>query len=283
MADDAIAEMTPGDAHKILEDADEPNPTAIEALRLSLLAAGYAPLPLTGKQPILRNWQKHDGVAELEIASWSKRYPLATNTGILTARVPVLDVDILDAEAADAVEALARERFEEIGYFLVRTGRFPKRAIPFRCDQPFAKITAKLTAPDGSEGQRIEMMADGQQLAVDGLHPDTGRPYGWHGGVLGDVKREDLPYIHAEQAQTLIDDAVALLVADFAYRRPEAEASAKKNGVGFMLFDAGPADWACDYSDHDGLAALAMRLIKSGMVDGACVNFLRAEVDKAVP
>jgi hypothetical protein len=244
------------------------------AFRRRVLAAGFSPLPLIGKQPILKDWQKHDGVSELEIGTWTKRYPLAINTGILTARAPVLDLDILDPEAAAAIEALVRERFEENGIVPVRFGRFPKRAIPFRTDAPFAKITVKLIAPDGSEGQRLELMCDGQQVVVDGIHPDTGKPYDWHGGVLGDIKREDLAYLHGEQATALIADAVALLDADFGYRcADQARTRAKEAGNGDKL-----ADWAVDFADHDALAALSMKLLKSGMRDGAAVNFLRAGV-----
>jgi hypothetical protein len=245
--------------------------------RRRVLAAGFSPLPLIGKQPILKDWQKHDGVSELEINSWTKRYPLATNTGILTARVPVLDLDIIDLEAAVAVEALVRERFEETGFVPVRFGRFPKRAIPFRTDAPFAKITAPLIAPGGSEGQRLEFLCAGQQLAIAGLHPDTGQPYNWHGGAPGDIKREDLAYIHEEEARALVDDAVELLVHDFGYRRPEKAKKAKTDGQG-----NGAADWGeylANLADHDTLAAFAMALLRSGMSDGATTNFLRTQVE----
>ena len=240
--------------------------------RRRALAAGFSPLPLVGKKPVLKDWQKHDGVSELEIDFWSQHYPQALNTGILTARVPALDIDILDPEAAAAVEALARERFEEIGFVPIRFGRFPKRAIPFRTDQPFAKIAVALIAPDGSLGQKVEFLCDGQQLVVDGIHPDTGQPYDWHGGVPGDIKREDLAYIHGHEAQALHADAVGLLCREFGYRRPDP-ARAKKNGAD----EDGPADWSVDFSDHDALAALTMMFLKSGMRDGAAVNFLRAQ------
>ena len=39
-----------------------------------------------------------------------------------------------------AVEELARERFEERGYVLVRIGKAPKRAVLLRTDTPFPKI-----------------------------------------------------------------------------------------------------------------------------------------------
>jgi hypothetical protein len=147
--------------------------TPIETERLSLLAHGYAPLPLIGKVPIFEDWPKRLDVTAFEIEQWTRAAPAAENTGILTKFTPVFDIDILDPEAAAAVEALAKERFEELGFFLVRTGRFPKRAIPFRCDTPFPKILAKLIAADGSEGQRLELMADGQQAVVHGTHPET--------------------------------------------------------------------------------------------------------------
>jgi len=112
-------------------------------VRRRLLAAGYAPTPCIGKAPILKGWQKQHDPTLLEIEQWSRTAPAATNTGILTRTTPALDIDILDPEAAKAVEALARERFEERGYVLTRVGKPPKRCIPFRTEAPFAKILVK--------------------------------------------------------------------------------------------------------------------------------------------
>jgi hypothetical protein len=61
------------------------------------------------------------------------------------------------------------------------TAKAPKRAILLRTDKPFKKIIRKLTAPDGTS-HKIEVLGDGQQLAVAGNHPDTGQPYVWRGG-----------------------------------------------------------------------------------------------------
>lgn len=74
-------------------------------------------------------------------------WPCATNTGILCRFTPCLDIDVLDAEAAGAVEDLVRERFEDAGYVLTRIGKAPKRAVPFRTQEPFAKIAVPLIAP----------------------------------------------------------------------------------------------------------------------------------------
>jgi hypothetical protein len=134
--------------------------------RLQLLRAGFSPLPLSGKLPVLKEWQKRQDTSEGDIEIWAKLHADATNTGILTKSCPALDIDILSQDAAKAVEELARERFEEGGYILVRVGLHPKRAIPFRSDQPFKKITALLTPPDGGKEEKLEFLADGQQLVL---------------------------------------------------------------------------------------------------------------------
>ena len=244
-----------------------------EAARLKLLSTGYCPLPLIGKEPVHKEWQKRHGPTRAEIARWSRTAPAALNTGILTRLTPALDVDILDPDAAEAVERLARERFEELGFFLVRFGRWPKRALLFRTDAPFPKITVSF-----ANGERLEFMCDGQQIVAFGDHPETQRPYTWHGGEPGEIKREDLPYIHEHEARELVEAAVRLLVGQFGYHVTSASKPRPNGG------DDGPhqADWGFtpdDLIDHDRLAALAMRLVKSGMDPGAVVNFLRAQVE----
>ena len=130
------------------------------------------------------------------------------------------------------------------------------------------------------KGEKLELLCDGQQLAVDGIHPDTHRPYSWHGGKPGEIKREDLPYLSEEDAHALVGDCAALLVNNFDYRlKGKPSRGQKPNGEGE---DAGPADWSADYSDHDQLAAIAMKLVRSGMNPGAVKNFLRAQVSATI-
>jgi hypothetical protein len=198
--------------------------------RLQLLRAGYSPLPLFGKEPPngknnsrrgLNGWTKLGQITPQMIAEWARTWPDAANTGVLTADMPTLDIDIHIERAAVAAENLARGRFEELGYFPVRIGKPPKRAIPFRTDEPFKKITADLIAPNG-KGERIEFLANGQQVVVNGIHPDTQRPYEWHGGEPGQIPRADLPYIRESEARKLVEDIVELLVRDFGYRLKSA-------------------------------------------------------------
>jgi Bifunctional DNA primase/polymerase, N-terminal len=184
--------------------------------RKQLLAAGYWPLPVNGKEPTIAGWSNIAATNKI-INSWTDKYPDATNTGMLTRETPVIDIDITHPEAAAAVEALAREHFEELGRILVRFGRAPKRAIPLRTDEPFKKITGKFTALDGS-AQQIEIMGNGQQVVVFGTHPETGRDYSWHGGEPGKIKRKELPDVCKADAQTFLDAATELLIRDFGFK-----------------------------------------------------------------
>src|SRR5262249_47460667 len=94
--------------------------SAETALRLKLLENNYALIPVEGKRPPLKDWQKKTTTNAAEIELWEKLFPHATNTGILTQLTPTIDIDITNPEAAEAVETLARERFEELGYVLTR-------------------------------------------------------------------------------------------------------------------------------------------------------------------
>jgi Bifunctional DNA primase/polymerase, N-terminal len=109
----------------------------IGARRLQLRAHGYLPIPLFGKVPPLKQWQNYTVISRDMIELWNKVWPDAINTGILTRLTPALDIDIRNEEAARAVENLARDRFEERGWFLVRIGQPPKRAIIFRTSSSF--------------------------------------------------------------------------------------------------------------------------------------------------
>jgi hypothetical protein len=248
--------------------------------RKQLRKAGFSPIPVEGKAAVANGWQKLAGASESEIESWSRFFPRAENTGVLTARTPAFDIDIKDPDAAAAVEQLVRQHFEEKGEILPRFGQAPKRAILFRTDEPFKKIKLCFGEPGTPERdcEKLEFMCDGQQLVVDGIHPDTRRPYLWHGGKPGETKREDLPYIHAEEAKELIEACAALLVNDFGYKLLKAKAKAKKpNGE-----DTEPTDWTVDFSDHDSLAAFVMKMISGGTNPGLVYNLCRAQIEAHV-
>src|SRR5262249_13606255 len=185
----------------------------------------------------MEGWQDIAATKRI-IDKWETEFVDAVSTGILTRTVPAIDIDLMHPEAAAAVEALAREHFEERGNILVRFGKAPKRAILLRTDEPFKKIVRKFTMPDGSE-QRIEIMGNGQQVVCYGLHKDTHQPYSWHGGEPGTVKREDLPYVRQADMEAFIDAAAELLVKEFGFVLVENKA--KANGTKQQAKTNGPA------------------------------------------
>ncbi len=256
---------------------------AATQLRYMLQKAGYAPIPVNGKKPPIEEWQKKLDVSREEINSWTTFN--ARNTGLLCERTPAIDIDILDAAAADAVEQLIRHRFKERGAILVRTGRYPKRLIPFRTAAPFTKITAPLVAPNGNAGQKIEFLGKGQHFSAFGTHPDTHKPYQWNeAGQPGGIKLEQLPEISGDEAKQLVDDVVELLIEKFGYQPAGDEKEEKKSPFADFA-DSGNKhlDWKKPIKNilvgvnlHDNIRDLAASLVTSNVSVPAAEGILKA-------
>ena len=206
-------------------------------------------------------------------------WPTATNTGVLTRLTPTLDLDLMHEPAAVAVEEFVRDAFGERGHVMVRIGKPPKRAIPFRTSKPFKKITAPLRAPDGGD-EKIELLADGQQVAVAGEHPETHKPYWWHGGTPWHVPRADLPYLDEDEARALVENAVSIahrlrVCAARAQRAPRA-GQRRQRQRGDDRWQTLVDNIAAGRALHDSFSDLAGMLIVSGMHQGAAKPLLHA-------
>jgi Bifunctional DNA primase/polymerase, N-terminal len=147
--------------------------------RKQLLAAGYEPLPAIGKAVKVSGWPTIE-ITPAVISAWETERPDDRNTSARTRKTPFVDIDVLDEEVAEEIEAL----FDSLESTAVRIGLPPKRAIPFRAETPFKKIATVFKAPNGML-HKVEILCDGQQIVVDGIHPDTHAPYRWHGGKPG--------------------------------------------------------------------------------------------------
>ena len=274
------------------KDACESKATrdALTVQRERLRDTGFAPIPVNGKRPAILEWEKKTDVTDAEIETWREH----KGTGLLTRLMPALDVDIYNPEAAKAVEALVRSRFQGRGKVLVRVGNAPKCAIPFRTDRPFKKITANLIAPEDDTilyrrrggvmqpmvNQKIELLCDGQQLVVFGIHPDTRKQYQWIGGKPGEVSRDELPEITEVDARKLVDDVAQLLCDRFGYTRRRQTATVNPEGGG--------ADWSRLLANvlagddlHDSTRDLAAKLVVSGTGGGTAVNLVRAVMEQS--
>lgn len=242
--------------------------TAATRDRLALLAGGYWPIPLRGKDPFRKGWQEtHTNVDEIHL--WEKSYPDATNTGVLCEFTPALDIDLYNPEAAAAVEELANQHFADRGMFLPRVGQWPKRAILLRTDEPFAKIQLLVKAPNSAEDakpDKIEILGDGQQLVVAGIHPDTRKPYTWNAGTPCDIPRAELPYCTREDIQKFVDEAGALLIREFGYQIIGA-ANGNGHGAGGTSTSLLIQNILTGRDFHDSDTVLAAQLISKGLAD----------------
>jgi hypothetical protein len=136
-------------------------------VRSAMHQGGLSPIALVGKRPRTEGWQKMLKATPDILARC-----LGTNTGMLTRDNPVADIDILDPDAAETAEQVFRERFGDKGTIPARIGQWPKRALVFRTSKPFPKIVQHYQAPNGAF-HKIEILGDGQQLAVHGAYTPT--------------------------------------------------------------------------------------------------------------
>jgi putative DNA primase/helicase len=232
--------------------------------RQALLKNGYEPTPLIGKRPVLDNWPNSRPTAE-DIAAWERMHPTATNTGILTRFVPAVDDDVLDPTVADTVHQWVKELIPPNCPELLRYGRYPKRAILFRCDKSFPKVsTGKWVDEKGIEHQ-LEILCDGQQLVVYGTHPDTNEAYIWPSARPGRTPRRSLPLLTPEAAQTLVNRAKALFQErGWRPKREERKEPPKTNGLNRADGEAHKIATAL----ADRIESLCRELLPNGHIDG---------------
>jgi hypothetical protein len=259
-------------------DGYDPIGMSQREIRVAMLANGYEPLPLIGKAPIPKKWEQIVIDGEM-IHGWANAGPTAT--------APVLDIDILDEQAAQLVEATARLYLEDKGQVLVRIGLPPKRAILLSTDKPFKKIIRKLTAPDGKV-HRIEVLGDGQQLAVAGTHPDTREPYVWKDGRSPvNTPRAELPLIQEDEIRTILDLCAGELKAKLGWVELDVAPAADTNG-----YEADPTytpiyerveriQYAGEYPINDTLLAYTGEQLRNGVSSDDLINDCRARVQKA--
>ena len=239
------------------------DPKWTPAARQALLKNGYEPIPLNGKRPVLDDWPNSRPTSQ-DVATWEQAHPTATNTGILTRLTPAVDDDVLDSTVAETIHQWVKELIPPTCPELLRFGRYPKRAVLFRCDKPFSKVsTGKWIDEKGVEHQ-LEILCDGQQLVVYGVHPDTNEAYVWPGARPGRTPRTALPLLTPEAAQALVNRAKAL----FQERgwRPKREERKEPPKANFNRSDSEAHRIATALADR--IESLCRELLPNGKVDG---------------
>jgi hypothetical protein len=240
------------------------NPRWAPAARQALLKCGYEPIPLVGKRPVLDQWQNSRPTSQ-DIAEWERTHPNATDTGLLTRLTPAVDDDVLDEEIANIIHGWVRELIPPGYPELLRFGRYPKRAILFRCDAPFSKISTGKWLDKNNVEHQLEILCDGQQLACYGTHPDTHQPYVWPGSRPARTPQIMLPLLTLEAAQTLVNNAKALF-QDRGWRPKHEERKEPPKPKTFDRSDSEAHKIALGLADR--IEPLCRELLPGGRVDG---------------
>lgn len=118
--------------------------------------------------------------------------------GLRSDRFPGVDIDCLDPQLATLIEETAHAF---LGAAPVRFGRRPKRLLMYRTNEPFGRMRLWIEK-DGAH-HLVEILGQGQQYLVHGIHPSTLQPYEWTTS-LADIRAAELTSISRERADAFL-------------------------------------------------------------------------------
>lgn len=200
---------------------------ALAASDAKLIANGYEPVALVGKRALGNGWTTRPNTVEA-IAAERAGLPGATNTGVRTGRLSVADIDLIPSDHAEAVKELA---FDVLGYSVLERVGSKGMALCYRNETPISKITvsalhtirthfvAGIVKPLPG---KVEILGIGNQLAIYGEHPDTGRPFTWINAEWGPaeplaVALSELPEVTPDKLREFAQRAKSLM-EELGYR-----------------------------------------------------------------
>jgi hypothetical protein len=151
---------------------------------LVLMAPGSSiPLDQCGKSPGVRGgngwhgipWRTMEPATREEMASWES---MGASIGLRLGSVVAADIDVLDEMAAGLLRQVAELT---LGESPPRIGQAPKVTLLYRSRGGLRKHKIRFSLPGAGE-HGVELLAEGQQSVIDGVHPGTGAPYAWPDG-----------------------------------------------------------------------------------------------------
>lgn len=223
----------------------------LAALRMTLLANGYSPIPNRDKATYTKEWPTLV-IDAASIDSWSRRKRRDTATGIRVENgLCVVDADVDDAAVMAKFETWLDGFCEKrrIDYPLVRRGKGAKGAFFFRVDETFARITSLgwirpgTTADDGVH--RLEVFGGGSPRQFGSFGPHTLAPaggtlisYRWEGPSPTDIPLRELPLLTKADVFTMVDEMDRILL-DAGWI--QFEKSTRGEGSSATEYDLDPA------------------------------------------
>lgn len=150
------------------------------------------------------NWRETKATSD-DIRTWAS---WGANVGLRSDAFPGVDIDCADEGLAQIVEDAA---LSQLGPAPVRVGNPPKRLLPYRTGIPFGRM--RLWFRRGDKHYLVEVLGQGTQYLVAGVHPTTGRPYQWSTdpATLGVAGLTEITREAADQFLTYLQQAADML------------------------------------------------------------------------
>ena len=170
---------------------------------------GYDPCPTDGKVPVGgKGWNTREYTDADLIGLDATDY----NVGLRCSNIVGIDIDLTDKAHAQAVEKLVRKVLKLPKSTPRRIGRAPKALLVVRVDQPMKGFDLAHDA-QGKRNVLFQVLGEGKQFVVDGIHPDTHKPYTLSAPL---PKWSDLPLVTPESMEAM-RTAVSLLLIELGY------------------------------------------------------------------
>lgn len=184
------------------------------------------PVAPRDKRPTVPDWPNYVA-SPSDIDQWIES---GSSVGILGARHPVIDVDITHPRLNSIIRAVLDDLLNKP---LFRVGRAPRAAVICRTAQPFSKIRLAVIQPNGAPSQNddgkpacVEVLGNGQQAVISGLHPKTDKPYFYErenqrGGLdllAAQALTEGFPEISAHWVTETLAPALSAALRPSGYR-----------------------------------------------------------------
>ena len=167
-----------------------------------LFDAGYEVLPIlpNQKRPNISGWTTMNFRDRQILDHYIRQCP-HFGVGVKTGDVVIIDID---CPRGDLAIEFQDRCFSMLGEAPVRIGKAPKRALCYRIDgEPLDKKATKKYELDGTFFQ-VEVLGQGQQCVIYGVHPNTNAPYHWVGDSLEHLPFDQLVPVTEEQIDKLL-------------------------------------------------------------------------------
>ena len=208
-----------------------PSAPLSEMSKIAADQAGKAP----GRQNVQGTWggyawQDYSPSAN-DIERWDRS---RANIGLKAGRYPALDIDVVNEGLSSIIAGMA---VKALGAAPLRIGRYPKRLLMYRTDEAIGRMRLRFRDGKGVE-QLVELLGDGQQYVVGGIHPVTREPYSLDQDItargprcLRQITRDQVEKFFADLVETLEMTGCEIIHADTAAERATERQNVDQAGL----------------------------------------------------